>query len=103
MIDKFADTDAVDENGWTALHYAAYKGYPDCVKVLLLNAADRSLRDNKHRRPLDLARYRHKLFIENPAITKAEMFARHNVNHGNCIALLEDLKSRLTDLEDEGL
>ena len=44
-----ASIEAVDENGWTPLHYAAYSGVRPCCKALLLEGADRHLKDNKKR------------------------------------------------------
>lgn len=34
LIDKLADIDAVDENGWSCLHYAALHGKAKCIKIL---------------------------------------------------------------------
>jgi len=101
MINKLAELDAVDENGWSALHYAAYAGYPKCVKVLVNNAADRYLRDNNKRRPLHIARFRDDVIKKNPPITKAERAALLNVNHGECIAALEDAKSRIAQADGD--
>lgn len=101
MINKLAELDDVDENGWCALHYAAYAGYPKCVKVLLNNAADRYLRDNNKRRPLHIARFRDAVIKKNPPLTKAEHQALFGVNHGDCIAALEDAKSRIAALEGD--
>lgn len=69
-----AATSVVDENGWTPLHYAAHGNSPDCCKIIMLEGADRHVKDYHHRKAIDMARYK---------------------DHGNCIAVLEDLKSRL--------
>lgn len=68
------EVDQVDENGWSSLHHAAYGGSAICCKLLLGQGADKNVRDPRGRRPLDLARY---------------------LDHGLCLAHLEDLKARL--------
>jgi hypothetical protein len=68
------DIDARDENGWAALHYAAFGNAPECCVLLLDEGSDRSLKDINKRKPIHIARFK---------------------NHGECVAALEDLKSRL--------
>lgn len=68
FVDRNADVDARDENGWTPLHYAANANSKQCLYYLMKEGANRHLRDMKNRRALDIARFR---------------------NHGECIALLE--------------
>jgi ankyrin repeat protein len=68
------DPDAQDENGWTGLHHSVYGANPKCIKIMLAEGSDKSIRDKKGRRALDLARYH---------------------DYGDCCALLEDLKSRI--------
>jgi len=71
---KHWEVDAVDDNGWTALHHAAYGGSASCCKQLLAEGAEKQVKDAKGRRPLDIARF---------------------LDHGDCLAQLEDLKARL--------
>ena len=47
LCDRLANLDAVDDNGWTALHHASYSGYPKIVKLLLDYGSDRHIKDNK--------------------------------------------------------
>lgn len=42
--------------GDTALHAAAWKGYADCVRLLLNNGASTNLKNNDRKRPIDVAR-----------------------------------------------
>lgn len=35
LLTKLADVDAVDDRGWTALHYAAYGGFPKITQLLV--------------------------------------------------------------------
>jgi uncharacterized protein len=44
-----------DNDGWTALHYAAFNGKKDVVELLLANTADVSAKDNVGRTPLHAA------------------------------------------------
>jgi ankyrin repeat protein len=62
------ELDAVDQDGDTALHAAAYYNHPEIIQLLLQAGADPIIGDNNGRTPLDLAR--------------AE-------GHAQCIALLE--------------
>lgn len=43
---------AVDENGWTPLHFAAANNRSACVEWLLQNGADKSVRDKSERKYL---------------------------------------------------
>jgi ankyrin repeat protein len=43
------------EDGWTALHYAAYWGHEEVVRLLLLAGADPTITDNEGRTPRALA------------------------------------------------
>lgn len=58
LIDKAAEVDARDENGWTPLHYAANANALKCCKYLMREGANRHLRDLQKRRALDIARFR---------------------------------------------
>lgn len=55
---KGIDLNAVDENGYTPLHLAVLSvealGSTRPVRALLIRAADRTIRDNKDRKPVDL-------------------------------------------------
>ena len=68
------EPDLQDENGWTALHHAAYGGNSKCCTLLLSQGADKMVKDAKGRKPLDIARY---------------------LDYGDCLVHLEDLKSRI--------
>lgn len=98
LIDRLADIDAVDDHGWTPLHYAAYAGYNDCIKMLLKNGADRRIKDAHHCIPLSIARYREEYFDKNPPLTQQEIFNHHKKNHNACVASLEDAKARMADI-----
>ena len=74
MKGKILDLDAQDLNGWTSLHYAAYRNGHKAIKVLLDNGADRNVRDVNGRKPLHIARH---------------------FDRGDSIAVLEDTKARL--------
>jgi ankyrin repeat protein len=48
LLEYGAPTDAVDENGVTALHNAAIRGDVDAVRELLARGADRRREDPQH-------------------------------------------------------
>jgi len=48
--------DSQDDNGWTPLHYAVMSNSPECVKFIVLEGANREIRDYQKRRPVDLAK-----------------------------------------------
>ncbi len=73
LCSVLADVDIQDENGWTALHYAAFMDAPDAINALLAEGASRLIKDRNKRKPLHIARFK---------------------KHGNCIASLE-AKSRI--------
>ena len=101
LLQKLVDVDAVDERGWTPLHYCAFAGFPNCIKLLLANGANRRVHDHNHTIPLDIARYRFEYIKKNPPITKKEFKAMMNVDHDKCVAELEDAKSRMADMGEE--
>jgi hypothetical protein len=72
------DYDAQDFNGWTAMHYAASKDGHKCIKWLLDAGANRRIGDMNKRTPLHIAKLG---------------------DHGDSMALLEDMKSRLAGLD----
>ena len=55
LIDAGADVNVVDNDGRTAIWYAAAKGLLELVKVLLSNGADKSKKDNYGESPFDVA------------------------------------------------
>lgn len=49
-LQKNVDINAVTNDGWTALHFAAYKGYIEIVKALLAAGIDASIQGNLYGR-----------------------------------------------------
>ena len=47
--------DAQDANGWTALHWAAYKGYRDIARILVDKGADKTKRNSSGKTACDLS------------------------------------------------
>jgi len=45
LLERQADPNIVDHNGWSPLHIAAYKNSPETVQLLLSYNADRSIMD----------------------------------------------------------
>lgn len=54
LLDFGAEVNATNKNGRTALMEACLCGRLESVKILLSRGVDRSLRDNRNRRALDL-------------------------------------------------
>ncbi len=50
-----AEIDQADQHGWTAMHVAAWQGYPTLVRTLLESQAQVNVYDNAHLTPLHLA------------------------------------------------
>ena len=50
-----ADVNAKDENGWTALHYAAVNGHKEIAELLIDNGAEVNAKDNSGYTPLYFA------------------------------------------------
>ena len=68
--------DAVDINGWTALHYCACFGSTDAMRYILREeAANKKLRDMNKRKPIDVAKFK---------------------NHLDCVALLSVSKGQIS-------
>ena len=88
----------MDENGWSALHYAGHGGFARIVKLLLDEGIDRNMRDNKKRRALHIALHMKQYVEKNPPITKEEKIAFMETDYGKCISLMEDAKSRIADI-----
>ena len=53
----FVEVDQVDDNGWTALHYAVLGCANKTCRVLLKNGADRRIKDLTKKTPQNLARF----------------------------------------------
>ncbi|MDB4342093.1 ankyrin repeat domain-containing protein [bacterium] len=49
------DVNAADENGWTALHQAAFKGRKEIAELLITKGADVNAKDEDGGTPLDVA------------------------------------------------
>ena len=77
---KRMDLDAQDRNGWSALHFAASKNSSRAVKLLVDNGCDRQLKDANGRKALHIAQFK---------------------DYHDCIAYLEDTKSKLAFMDDE--
>jgi len=60
FLAKGASANARDDQGGTALHWAAGRGAPDVVALLLAHGADRNQRDGAGRTALDVAEKRGK-------------------------------------------
>lgn len=58
LVANYAELDAQDENGWTALHYGVMSNAVKCVAFLLAEGADRSIRDLHKRRPVHIAKFK---------------------------------------------
>ena len=55
LIDKGAQVEAKDRNGWTPLHWAAHQGHVETVRLLCDRGADVEVRDYRGWRPLHQA------------------------------------------------
>jgi len=59
LLDHHVDVNVVStgsDAGYTALHYAAWRGHTQTVKLLLVNKADVNARTAGGNMPIDLAR-----------------------------------------------
>jgi len=55
LCERGVQVDAVDRNGWSALHHAAFSGHAESAEVLLEFGADPARKEGQGKRPLDLA------------------------------------------------
>jgi ankyrin repeat protein len=55
LLERGADPNARQQEGWTALHGAAHNGDAETVEALLLHGADPALRHEGGKRAADLA------------------------------------------------
>jgi len=63
-IKKGVDVNALTDDGWTALHFAAYKGFEDAVKILLNAGVDVNIQGKiYHRTALHYAVHQNNLAI----------------------------------------
>lgn len=74
-----ANVDFVDKNGWNALHYGAFSGSVDVCDFLLDQGVDKDMRDNKHRKPIHIARH---------------------LNHGAVVAYIEGYRRRIGNKDE---
>ena len=58
LLDRGCAVNAVDNHGYTALHWACWFDNTECVKELLAHGADTSIKNNYNETPLDLAKER---------------------------------------------
>ena len=57
LLQRGADVNKRDrDDGRTALHYSARKNNTDAIRLLLQNGASTTIKDNKGRTPIDVAR-----------------------------------------------
>ena len=60
LIDAGADVNVVNNDGETAIWWAAFNGLLEVVKVLLSKGADKSKKSNNEKSPFDVAGGKHK-------------------------------------------
>jgi ankyrin repeat protein len=56
LLNKGANVNKINNNGWSALMIACYNGYTDIVKDLLNEGVDVNVRNVKHETALDITR-----------------------------------------------
>lgn len=65
LLEKGVDPNLKDEDNWTPLHWAAWKGHDAVAKLLLETGADLNFKDNSNRTPLHWAtRNRHEAVVK---------------------------------------
>jgi len=70
---------STDNDGWTALHYAAFNGKKDVAELLLADHADVNAKDNKGLTPLHFAAGRdHRDVVELLLANNADVNAKAN-------------------------
>jgi len=79
----FVEVDQVDDNGWTALHYAVLGKAAKTTRILIKNGADRNLKDGTGRSPTHLAHHLDEHHADGPGAW------------GLVIVELEDRKAKL--------
>ena len=57
LLDHGAKVSGRDRQGWTALHYAGFRGNVECAQILLARGGDPTARANNGATPLGLARH----------------------------------------------
>ena len=55
LISRGAKVNAIDYEGWTALHAAANYNHLKMAQLLIDNGADKNIKDNWGRKPIDRA------------------------------------------------
>jgi len=55
LLERGADPNAKDDDGWTPLHYATYRGHTHIVELLIEMGADPNIRNKDGKTPADIA------------------------------------------------
>ena len=63
-----SDINAVDEHGWSALHWAVSKGYKETAALLIRHGADVALKDQESKTPLDYANNKDRQYLSTIAV-----------------------------------
>lgn len=97
FVDRKADLELRDEDGWTALTWAAWTGMPTVVDLLIKNGADVNVKDNQDQTPLMIAAQRGndevvKLLVDAGADKNAK-----NKKGQDAVALAELFKPQFND------
>ena len=79
-LKKGANPNAKDDDGWTPLHYASFKGHVEIVKLLLERGANPNAKDNIGRTPLHWAAFKgHFKIVELLLVGGANPNAKDNI------------------------
>jgi hypothetical protein len=80
LLDKGAQLEAKDSDGWTPLHYAAWNGHVEFVRLICDHGADVEARDNDGWTPIHWAAYNGHISVVKELIDErnAEINARMN-------------------------